>query len=136
MAGNLLGVTNLTALAVGGGNAQAASAGGNVPASTISGGVYPTGASFYAITASVVTVVATTAVATKSTTTTATLSGITIGDIVLAAVANASGLSAGVTLDAWVNAPDTVTIAYSNVSTANAAQIATPVRLVMLKVVP
>jgi hypothetical protein len=136
MAGDLLGVTSFSGVKVGGGHAQAASANGNVPASTISGGDYPVGTARYAEVYSVVTVVATTAVATKSTTTTATLSGATIGDFVDLCPASASGLSAGLTVDCWVSAADQITIAYSNVSTANAAQIATPFRVQFIKVVP
>lgn len=136
MAGDLLGVTGFSGVKVGGGHAQAAAANGNVPASTISGGDYPAGTAQYAQIYSVVTVVATTATATKSTTTTAVISGITVGDFVDICPASSSGLSAGLTVDCWVSAPDVITIAYSNVSTANAAQIATPFRVQFIKVVP
>jgi len=124
MAGALAGVTGFSGVQVGG-----------AASSAVSGGSYPTGIPLYAVTASVVTVVATTATATKSTTTTFQVSGATVGDVVLAAATSASGLSAGLTVDAWVSAADQVTLAYSNVSTANAAQIATPFRVVLLKVV-
>lgn len=118
MAGNLGGVTNVRGLAVGGG--------GNVPS----------GVTLYGILNSVVTVVATTVTATKSVDTTATFSGVTVGDAIFAIPLTASGLSAGVTLDAWVSAADTATIRYSNVSTANAAQIATAFNVIAYKLVP
>ena len=117
MSGNLGGVTNVTGLAVGGG--------GNVPS----------GVTLYGILNSVVTVVATTVTATKSVDTTATFSGVTVGDAIMAIPKTASGLSAGVTVDAWVSAADTATIRYSNVSTANAAQIATAFNVVCFKLV-
>lgn len=123
MAGNLTGMTDFTGLRVGAG-----------AASTASGGAYPAGTAQYAHVYSVVTVVATTCVATKSTTTTATLSGVTLGDFVDIAPGG-SGLSAGVVAQAWVSAADQITIAYSNVSAANAAQIATPFRVQFIKVV-
>ena len=118
MADNLGGVTNVTGLAVGGG--------GNVPS----------GVTLYGILNSVVTVVATTVTATKSVDTTATFSGVTVGDAIMAIPKTASGLSAGVTVDAWVSAADTATIRYSNVSTANAAQIATAFNVIAYKLVP
>lgn len=117
MAGNVGGLTGLTGLVVGGG--------GNVPS----------GVSLFGILNSVVTVVATTVTATKSVDTTAAYSGLTVGDAVMAIPKTASGLSAGVTLDAWVSAADTVTIRYSNVSTANAAQIATAFNVIAYKLV-
>lgn len=108
MAGNEPGITGFTGLKVGDGRN------------------YPSATSLWGITSSVVTVVATTVTATKSVDTTAAFSGYTVGDAVFANAAG-SGLSAGVTLDAWISAADVVTIRYSNVSTANAAQIATPI---------
>lgn len=117
MSGNLGGVTGLTGLQVGGGS--------NVSAGT----------PIYAISNTSVTVVATTVTATKSVDTTATISNATIGDLILVAPANASGLSAGVTVDAWISAVNTATIRYSNVSTANAAQIATPFNVTVVKLV-
>lgn len=117
MAGNLGGVTGLTGLSVGGG--------GNVPS----------GVPLYGILNSVVTVVATTVTATKSVDTTAAYAGLAVGDAVVAIPLTASGLSAGVTLDAWVSASEVVTIRYSNVSTANAAQIATAMNVIAYKLV-
>lgn len=116
MAGDLGGITNLTGLNVGG------------------GGAYLAGSNMYGIKASVITVVATTCTATKSVDTTGAFSGLTIGDVVVP-VAGGSGLSAGIALDAWVSAVDVVTIRYSNVSAANAAQIATPITVLAFKVV-
>lgn len=115
MAGNEPGITGLTGLKVGDGRG------------------YPSATSLYGITSSVVTVVATTVTATKSVDTTAAFSGYTVGDAVFACAGAASGLSAGVTLDAWISAADVVTIRYSNVSTAAAAQIATPIVVTGLK---
>lgn len=117
MAGNLGGVTGLTGIQVGGGS--------NVSAGT----------PIYAISNTSVTVVATTVTATKSVDTTATISNATIGDQIFIAPASASGLSAGVTLDAWISAVGVATIRYSNVSTANAAQIATPFNVTVVKLV-
>jgi len=114
MSGNIAGVTGFTGVRVGGGDN------------------YPSGVTLYAIPASVITVVATTVTATKSVDTTAAFSGVTIGDAILATPMT-SGLSAGVTLDAWVSAVDTVTLRYSNVSTANAAQIATAINVICFK---
>ena len=102
---------------------------------SLGGTDYPAGTTIYGITYSTIPVVATTVTATKSVTTTATVSGYTVGDYVNAVVASASGLSAGVTLDAWMSAGATVTIQYSNVSTAAANQIATNVLLECVKVV-
>jgi len=116
MAGNIDGTTDFTGVRVGG------------------GGSYVAGSPLYAIKSSVVTVVATTVTATKSVDTTAALTGFAVGDSIIATPAT-SGLSAGVTLDAWVSAADVLTIRYSNVSTANAAQIATAINVVSLKVV-
>ena len=117
MAGNVGGLTGLTGVVVGGG--------GNVPS----------GVSLYGILNSVVTVVATTVTATKSVDTTATFSGVTVGDAIIAIPLTASGLSAGVTLDAWVSSAGVATLRYSNVSTANAAQIATAFNVVCFKLV-
>lgn len=114
MAGNEPGITNFTGLNVGGGR--------NLPSGT----------SYAAILTSVVTVVATTVTATKSVDTTATIPGLAVGDPVFA-TAGTSGLSAGVTMDCWVSAASTVNIRYSNVSTANAAQIATEIHVTALK---
>lgn len=114
MAGNEPGTTNLTGLNVGGGR--------NLPSGT----------SFSAILSSIVTVVATTVTATKSVDTTATVAGFAVGDPVIAN-AGTSGLSAGVTMDAWVSAASEVTIRYSNVSTANASQIATAITVTTFK---
>lgn len=114
MAGNEPGITNLTGLNVGGGR--------NLPSGT----------SYNAILSSVVTVVATTVTATKSVDTTATIAGLAVGDPVFAC-AGTSGLSAGVTLDAWASAASEITIRYSNVSTANAAQIATAITVTAFK---
>jgi hypothetical protein len=116
MSGALAGVTGLTGLSVGG------------------GGSYLTAIPIHAISATSVTVVATTCTATKSVTTTSTWSGVTVGDALFATPLG-SGLSAGVVMDAYVNAANTVTIRYSNVSTANASQIATPILLVAAKIV-
>jgi hypothetical protein len=115
MAGNEPGITGFTGIQVGDGR--------NYPAST----------PLWAINSSIVTVVATTVTATRSVDTTAALSGFTVGDAVFASVGAASGLSAGVTLDAWVSSAGTATIRYSNVSTAAAAQIATPIILTAFK---
>lgn len=114
MAGNEPGITGLTGLKVGDGRG------------------YPSASSYWGIQSSVVTVVATTVTATKSVDTTAALSGFTVGDAVFANAAG-SGLSAGVTLDAWISAADVLTVRYSNVSTANAAQIATPIIVTAFK---
>lgn len=106
MAGNIAGVTNLTGLNVG------------------AGGANPSGTTLVAMMASVVTRVATTVTATKSVDTTAAFTGVAVGDPIFA-TAGTSGLSAGVTADVWASAADTVTLRLSNVSTADAAQIAT-----------
>ena len=126
------GVTGFSGLNVGG--AAGGPAGSGFPASTTTGGVYPSGVNIYSIAQVIAPVVATTVTATKSVDTTYPFSGATIGDHLIA-TAGTSGLSAGVTLDAFVSAPDVATIRYSNVSTANAAQIATNVGLLLIKTV-
>lgn len=135
MPGNLLGVTSLTGLQVGGGSAQAASANGNVPASTVSGGVYPTGTAMYAHSYSIVTTAAITLTGNKSSATSFRLSGCTPGDWV-ALLPPASGLSDGITADCWIASADFLTIQFSNVSSASAAQIATGFKVQLIKVVP
>lgn len=114
MAGNEPGITGFTGIKVGDGRG------------------YPSSTSYYAIASTSVTVVATTVTATKSVDTTAAFSGFTVGDALFGTAAG-SGLSAGVTMDVWFSAADTATIRYSNVSTANAAQIATPIILTAFK---
>lgn len=127
------GITGFSGLAIGGG--AGGPAGSGFPASTVSGGSYPDGTNIYAIAMVTVPVVATTVTATKSVDTTYAFSTATVGDFLFATPAT-SGLSAGVTLDAWVSAAGQVTIRYSNVSTANALQIATNVNVLLVKVVP
>ena len=100
----------------------------NSSALAIGGGTVPITRSF----ATSFSVVATTVVATKSTTTDATISGISTADA-LYITPKGSGLSAGVVVDAYCSAADTLTVRYSNVSTANAAQIATTFNLVAFR---
>lgn len=126
------GITGFSGIAIGGGTGGPAGSG--FPASTVSGGAYPDGVNIYAMASVTVPVVATTVTATKSVDTTYPFSTATVGDLVFA-TAGTSGLSAGVTMDAWVSQPGVVTVRYSNVSTANAAQIATNVCVLLVKVV-
>ncbi len=114
--------TTFTSIAIGSGHSSG-------------GSDYATGSPVYAWKFITVPVVATTVTATKSATTTYAVSGFTVGDYVNAVVGTASGLSLGVTLDAWMSAGETVTIQYSNVSTANASQITTNVVLECCRIV-
>lgn len=67
-----------------------------------------------------VSIVTITALVNRSTTTTVAVSGASTVDG--AFITALSGLSNGLTLDAWVSDADTVTVAFSNVSAAQAVQ--------------
>lgn len=67
------------------------------------------------------TIVATTVVATKSTSTTFTDNAVAIGDLIEVGPSN---LSNGVILQAYCSTASSITFNYSNVSAANAAQVA------------
>ena len=73
------------------------------------------------VSASSTTIVATTVVATKSTTTTFTDNALLAGDLIEVGPSN---LSAGVVLQGICSTNSTLTFIYSNVSAANAAQVA------------
>jgi hypothetical protein len=122
---NLAGTTVLSSLSLLGTLSSLTETAGSL---AIGGGTVPLTRSF----ATSFTVVATTVVATKSTTTDASISGISTADAFYI-TAKGSGLSAGVVVDAYCSAADVVTVRYSNVSTANAAQIATTFNLVAFR---
>lgn len=76
--------------------------------------------------------VATTVAATKSTLTEATVSSISSTDYLIQGAVS-SGLSNGVTLQSWCTTDGKLVLNFSNVSTANAAQIAGTLFLVSIR---
>lgn len=110
---NLAGVTNFTGLNVG------------------AGGANPAGTDYVAIQSSTITVVATTVANGASATTTAALTGFAVGDPVFANPGSAS--SAGLSVNAWISAADTVTIQLQNVSASTLTQTALPVVVTAFK---
>lgn len=77
-------------------------------------------------------VAAITAVATKSTTTNATISGLSTVDLCVV-IPTSSGLSNGLALNAYPTAVDTLTLNFSNCSTANVVQAAGTYRLAVIR---
>lgn len=104
---------------------------GHIPAT---GGDYPAGTTVYADAYSIQTIVALTLTGNKSQTTDVPVSGFTVGDYVNGTAT--SGLSNGITLDMWMKSANTATVQLSNVSSASAAQIAIPLLIHAVKVVP
>ena len=114
MAGNIGGFTSLSGLSLGAGSG------------------YSCGTPVYNVSSMTVGVVALTVTATKSTESAIPFPGATTDDTV---IATCSGLSAGVVLTAYPDAANSVTLRYSNVSTANAAQTAQTVRITRMQFV-
>ena len=109
--------------------------GGAITASSVSAGTLrvAAGAIFAKLSMVTVPVVATSVTGNKSISTTFTLSGMSTADMLFVGTPT-SGLSNGITADAWVNAADTITVFYSNVSSATAAQIATTLPIIVARV--